>query len=139
MNEVKKCLVGLTVLLFITPMFASPLKDCENLDDCDAQACVVNYKISVMKRQHRDKEIEELTLELNEITEYCESDKQRKIFVDKMSDLYKEVSINKVKLNEATKYGNTELVDKYKNAIEKDQRVIDKMSRQLEQMKTSVN
>jgi len=137
MNKTTKQFVVTCVLLSALPAFALSLDDCKELPDCEAQACEVQYKLDIVKRQYKQKEIDQLTLELEEITEFCESDKQRSIFIGEMDDIYKEMRLNKIKLDEALKEGRTDSAKKYQTKIDKNKTAIDKMSAQLGQMKTS--
>ena len=137
MNKVAKQFVIGCVLLATLPALALSLDDCKELPDCEAQACEVQYKLNIVKRQYKQKEIDQLTLELEEITEFCESDKLRSVFIGEIDDIYKEMHLNKIKLEEALKEGRTDSAKKYQTKIDEDKMTIEKMSTRLGQMKTS--
>ena len=137
MYKINKYTIGMGILLFAWPVFASSLADCKKLSDCEAKACEVKYKLNIVKRQYKDDKIKQLTLELEEIEEYCESDKQREIYIDEMNEIYKRIYENQKRLEAATEDGKTDLVKKYKTEIAKEKITIDKMSGQLGKMKTS--
>ena len=75
MNKTIKQFVVTCVLLSTLPAFALSLDDCKELPDCESQACEVQYKLNIVKRQYKQKEMPRKTTVTYKITSYVPSGK----------------------------------------------------------------